>query len=64
MPQKNFENKNKKNKNTLPSVAIDTRQRNLFAECQACSTQQKTARLPSANGQHLAKDDGGATSVA
>ena len=25
----------------MPSVGIDTRQRNLFAECQACSTRQR-----------------------
>jgi len=61
MPQKKFENKNKKN--TLPSVGIGTRQRNLFAECQARHS-AKTERLPSANGQHSAKDDGGATGVA
>ena len=30
-----------KNKNTLPSVGIGTRQRNLFAECQACCTRQR-----------------------
>ena len=59
MPQKKFENK----KNTLPSVGIGTRQRNLFAECQARHL-VKTARLPSANGQHSAKGDGGATGVA
>ena len=28
-------------KKTLPSVGIGTRQRNLFAECQACSTRQR-----------------------
>ena len=28
-------------KNTLSSVRIDTQQRNLFAECQACSTRQR-----------------------
>ena len=37
MPQKKLKNK----KNTLPSVGIDTRQRNLFAECDACSTRQR-----------------------
>ena len=63
MPQKKFENKNKKNKNTLPNGGIGTRQMNLFAECQDRHS-AKIARLPSANGQHSAKDDGGATGVA
>ena len=31
----------KTKKNTLPSVGIGTRQRNLFAKCQACSTRQR-----------------------
>ena len=53
----------KTKKNTLPSVGIGTRQRNLFAKCQARHS-AKTAHLPSANGQHYAKDDGGATGVA
>ena len=35
MPQKKFKKK------TLPSVEIGTRQRNLFAEYQACSTRQR-----------------------
>ena len=47
--RKNLKTKIKKNKNTLPSVGIGTRQRNLFAECQA---------------RHSAKDDGGTTGVA
>ena len=60
--RKNLKTKKNKNKNTLPSVEIGTRQRNLFAECQARHS-AKTARLPSANGQHSAKDDGGATGI-
>ena len=39
--RKNLKTKIKKNKNTLPSVRIGTRQRNLFAERQACSTRQR-----------------------
>ena len=31
----------KTKKNTLPSVGIGTRQRNLFAECQACNIRQR-----------------------
>ena len=49
MPQKKFENKNKKNKNTLPSARL--------------AALGKDSTFASANGQHSAKDDGGATGV-
>ena len=61
MPQKKFENRNKK------KYFADCRSWHSAKEplCRVPRLQHsaKTSRLPSANGQHSAKDDGGAIGV-